>query len=372
MIGTIVIFLVVLSVLVLVHEAGHFFAARFFGVHVDEFGLGFPPRAWGVKKGKTLYSLNWIPLGGFVKLKGESGDHAHDKDSFAGKPVWQRSIIIAGGVIMNVVLAWFLFTVGYALGMPQVAEDLPSHAKVRDAKVQVMSVLEGSAAAEAGVLPGDVVTLIDGALVDDADDVRSVTSVRGGSEVKVTFVRGTETVERTLVPRLIESSGQSGIGVALALTGVVSYPIYTAPLQGLSATWFYTSEIFGALWGVVRNLFTVAQEPAVEFSGPVGIAVLTSEVAALGFVYLLQFMAILSLNLAVVNVLPIPALDGGRLAFLIVEKIRGKAAGMRFEAAVHGIGYILLLTLVALVTYRDLTKFGGRIMDGIKTLVWGA
>ncbi len=367
MIGTIIIFLAILSLLVFVHELGHFVSAKKAGVRVEEFGFGFPPRAFGVKRGDTIYSVNWIPLGGFVKIKGETGERRSDKDSFAYKPRWQRAIILGAGVIMNVLLAWFLLTVGYVIGLPQVVEDLSPYARVSEARIQVISVLKDSPADKAGFKSGDTVVAVDGVPVTEVEKVRNVTELKKGIEVAVTVKRDGETVEKAVTPDLIAETGRAGVGVALVKTGIVSYPLWLAPVEGLHATWVFSRDIVMAFYGLFRDLF-VRKEVSVEFSGPVGIAVMTAEVAKLGFRYLLQFTALLSLNLAMINILPFPALDGGRIFFLIAEAVRGRAVNRKIEIVTHNIGFILLMMLVLVVTYRDVVRFGDRIWSAVTSL----
>ena len=371
MISTILIFTAVLSLLVFVHEFGHFITAKKSGVRVDEFGFGFPPRIAGIKKGETIYSINWIPLGGFVKIKGESGEQSRDKDSFANKSALTRGLILTAGVIMNVVLAWFLLSIGYVIGMPQVIEDLSAQARVTDPKIQIVQVLKGSPADKAGFETGDAVVALGGMAIASPDDIRAFTETREGVPISVTLRRKDETIEKEVTPAIIKETGKPGMGVALVKTGFVSYPLWLAPVQGAVATWAFSKEILGAFFGLIRDLF-VQQKVSVEFSGPVGIAILTSEVAKLGIRYLLQFTALLSLNLAIINILPFPALDGGRLLFLVVEQFRGKAMSRRIEAAAHNIGFALLMVLVIFVTFRDVAKFGDRIWEGLSRFFTGA
>lgn len=370
MISTIIIFVAVLSLLVFVHELGHFLTAKRAGIRVDEFGFGFPPRMIGVRKGNTIYSINWIPLGGFVKIKGETGESSRDKDSFANKPAHVRALVLCAGVIMNVLLAWVLLSAGYLIGMPQVVEDLSPHARVADQKVQVVQVLKDSPADKAGFEIGDAVVALGGQPVASPEDIRAYAESREGQTVRVTLRRKTELVEKDLMPAVIKETGKPGLGVALVNTGMVSYPFWLAPVQGAIATWTFTVEILGAFGGLIRDLF-VQQKVTVEFSGPVGIAVLTSEVAKLGVRYLMQFTALLSLNLAIINILPFPALDGGRVLFLIIEKLRGHAVSRKIEVAAHNLGFMLLMLLVLVVTYRDVVKFGGRFTAGLSRFFGG-
>jgi regulator of sigma E protease len=357
---------IVVSLLVFVHEFGHFITAKRAGVRVDEFGFGFPPRAFGVKRGGTIYSINWIPLGGFVKIKGESGEDRADADSFGSKPLWRRALVLLAGVLMNVVLGWFLLTVGYVVGLPQVAEDLSPYARVEQPKIQVVTVLPGSPADRAAMESGDEIVAVGGAAVDTADAVRERTTAAAGEPVALTVRRDGAEISVEVVPETLQVTGRVGIGVALARTGLVSYPWYVAPLEGAHATWVLTGDIVSAFASLVRDLFT-ERRVTQEFSGPVGIAFITADVAQLGFRHLLQFTALLSLNLAVINVLPLPALDGGRVLFLAIEAVRGRAVGRRIETAAHNLGFALLMLLVLFVTYKDLVKYGARILGAFSS-----
>jgi regulator of sigma E protease len=369
MLLTAVTLVVVLSLLVFVHELGHFLAARRAGIRVDEFGFGFPPRAWGVRRGHTLYSVNWIPLGGFVKIKGETGERAHDDDSFAAKSIPVRAAVLGAGVVMNVALCWALLTVCYAVGMPQVAEDLSDAARVREAKVQVAYVLPGSPAEKAGIVAGDTVASFNGLPVLDAEGVRAETARREGQEVAFGLLRGDGGAEITkkVVPEFLKESGRAAVGVQLVTTGLVSYPLWIAPVEAAHATWNLGADIFASFGSLVRDLFA-RREVSQDLSGPVGIAFITADVAQRGFVHLLQFAAILSLNLGVINVLPIPALDGGRLAFLLYEAVRGKSAGRKVELTAHGLGYALLMILVVVITFHDVIRYGDRITAAFSSL----
>ncbi len=361
MLSTIIIFTAVLSLLVFVHEFGHFATAKKAGVKVEEFGFGFPPRLAGFRHGGTIYTINWIPLGGFVKIKGESGEHKSDKDSFGGKSALVRGLILGAGVIMNFVLAWSLLTVGYIIGLPQVAEDLPASAIVRETKIQVVTVLKGSPADRAGLQTSDAIVSLDGAAPAEIADVQKYSTARRDVPVMIEVDRGAKRLKLAITPETLAETGKVGFGIALVKTGLVSYPWYLAPVQGLSATLSFAREILDSFGKLLGDFFS-RKAVSVDVSGPVGIAVVTGQVADLGFRYLLQFTALLSINLAIVNVLPIPALDGGRLMFLVIEKIRGRAVGRRIELTAHNIGFALLMILVAAATYKDLVRFGDRIL----------
>jgi regulator of sigma E protease len=357
MISTILLFLLVLSLLVLAHECGHFLTALALRVKVEEFGVGFPPRLFAFVKRGVRYSINAIPLGGFVKIKGETGEHRLDPDSFASKSLFRRFLILVAGVFMNIVLAAVLFSVGFMVGVPQALEGaLPPSARVESRAVTVTQVLSESPAEIAGIHPGDEVVSVDQHVFPDATALRAYIQQESGEGVDILIRRGGEEISFLLTGAFQpETDGRMLIGVGLLDTGIVSYPWYVAPLKGIQATATYTAATVQAFGDLIGDLLHRAP-PAVELSGPVGIAVMTGEVAQLGFAYLLQFTALLSINLAIINVFPLPALDGGRVLFLMLEKFRGAPICSRVEGMVHSIGFAVLMGLVLFVTYRDVLK----------------
>ena len=369
MITTIIIFLIVLSVLVLVHEFGHFFTARWFGVKTEEFGLGFPPRAIGFYKdlkGKwrrlsgnkdieslegdnkpsdTVYSLNWLPIGGFVKIKGENGDSRDEKDSFGAKKIWKRAVVLSAGVVMNIILAFVLFSLCFMIGAPQSVDT--------GGKIQITEVLKGSAAQHAGILSGDVIKGADGQNFSTVLSVQNYISAKGGNEVALNLVRGGKSISVNIKPELKDGKGIMGVGLDQLAT--VRYSFFQAIWEGLKHTAIILWMIIVAFVGLIRNLIMGAGAGD-AVGGPIRIAQMTGEVARFGFVNLLNFTAILSLNLAVINILPFPALDGGRIFFLILEKIKGKPVKRETEAIIHNIGFMILLALIVLVTYKDIAR----------------
>ncbi len=365
-IGTIILFLAVLSVLVLAHEIGHFITARRLGCKVEEFGIGFPPRIFAWKRKGVEYSVNWIPLGGFVRIKGESGEHRDHDDSFSAKEAWKRLVILLAGVTMNFVLAAVLLTAGFMIGLPTAIDNnIPAGAEIRDQAVRVMSIIEGSPAQNVGLQTGDELVAIDDQVFATAAEASEIMEGKGSEAYTLLIEREGEYKEFEVRAEYLETISSDGIGVGLLTTGLVSFPFHLAVWHGLETTVYFTKEIFIALVDIVKNLI-VAQELTVDVSGPVGIAVMTGEVARLGLSYLIQFTAILSINLAIINVLPFPALDGGRILFLLIEKLRGAPVNQRIEAIVHNMGFLFLMGLIVLVTYRDFVRFGDQIWGAIK------
>jgi regulator of sigma E protease len=317
---------------------------------------------WGTGEGhqdETIYSVNWIPLGGFVKIHGESGELRNDPRSFSGRPVWQRLIVLASGVVMNLVFAAFLLSVGFAVGLPSlVDDDTSAAAKLSGEKIQIMSVVSGSPAEEAGMKVGDELLSLDNQIFSSAEAARTYIKNREGEAVKFLLKRGETALTFSVTAEMLPSYNEKGVGIGLVKTAMVSYPWYLAGVKGVESTLVFTWEVIKAFGNLLWNL-VIYQTVAIDLAGPVGIAVMTGEAAAMGLLYLLQFAAILSINLAVVNILPFPALDGGRLIFLLLEKIRGQALSEKIEVLVHNFGFVLLLILVVLVTFRDVFKFVG-------------
>lgn len=367
---TLIIFLLVLSLLVFVHEFGHFLTAKKTGMKVEEFGFGFPPRFWGLKRGDTIYSINWIPFGGFVKIKGESGDHKDESDSFASKKVWQRFLVLFAGVAMNFLLAAILLSVGFMFGLPSIVDDtLPKNARITDSTFMIMTVLNESPAARSGIKLGETIVSINGRIFESSQEARDFIGQESASGIEV-VIKEEDGSFRThsLVSEQLKGLDITGVGLAFERTGFVSYPFFSSVWQGVRATVELTFVVIAAFVMIIGNLIT-GQGVGADLSGPVGIAVMTGQVVSQGFIHLLQFTALLSINLAVINVLPFPALDGGRLLFLVIEKLRGRNVNVKFEMAVHNFGFILLMVLVILVTYRDFVNFGDEIIGAIKSLI---
>lgn len=374
---TIIVFVLVLSLLVFVHEFGHYFSARRLGVKSEEFGFGFPPRIFGIYKDKegkwkkvwgnkkvednsdTIYSINSIIVGGFVKIKGEDGEDKEMSDSFSSKKIWKRAVILASGVFMNIVLALVIISAGFMIGFPQSVDldNLPAGAKVKNSQVKIAQVLNDSPALEAGLKSSDVIVGIEGQTVRSSDDVVKFIEEDRDNNILLTINRSNEIKEFNIVPK-VQDGDKKIIGIAFSDTATISYTWYQSLWEGVKMTGQLLWAIVYAFYDLIRNLI-IGQGATVEVAGPIGIADLTGQMVHMGFIYLLQFTALLSLNLAIINILPFPALDGGRLLFLLIEKIKGKPVKQEVEAVFHNIGFILLMALVVWVTFKDIINIFG-------------
>lgn len=355
---SVLLFLAVLFVLVLVHELGHFFVARKTGMRVDEFGIGFPPRIGGWKKGETLYSINAIPLGGFVKIFGEDQDEGAEQSTraFSRRPLWAQALVLVAGVTANVLLAWILFSVVFAVGQKITVDERVAGP---DAQLTILSVLPDSPASRAGLEAGDEVvgvmsgdhtspTLMPSDVVPFIDAHDEVTfSIRDGAEEDTVLLKG-ETGFAVAPERRI-------VGVTLGLVEVKKESIPAAIMHGAKQTVDGLVAITVGIAGLLYDaLFLNADLSGV--AGPVGIAGLVGEAADVGLSPLLMFVAFISLNLAVINLLPFPALDGGRLLFVIIEAIKGSPLPRSFAQGANALGFILLMLLMVAVTYNDIAR----------------
>ncbi len=341
----------------LVHEFGHFYVAKKAGMKVEEFGFGFPPRFFGIKKGETVYSINWIPFGGFVKIYGESGEGEGNPRSFVSKSLGARAKVIVAGVLMNLLLAAVLLGFGNFLGL---RIGLIGDEVARDIKVQIIQVAQDSPAEVAGLKTLDEIKRLqknnDVIQPTNVEAVQNFIKKYAGEEINLTIIRNGGEVDLKLIPRKDPPPGQGAIGVNLAKTGIVSYPWYEAIWRGIHDTGIMAANIAVALGLFFKNLF-IDSKLIGDVSGPIGIAILTGQAVGLGFNYLLQFVALLSINLAVLNIIPFPALDGGRLLFIGIEKLKGSPVSKKVEGFVNAAGFAFLIGLMIWITVKDVSKF---------------
>ncbi len=332
-----------LSVLVLVHEAGHFIAAKAYGIFVEEFGFGLPPRITGKRFGETLISLNWLPFGGFVRLHGEMPDSEKNAfpqvspaRSFSGQSIGRRTMVIGAGVLMNFLLGWFLLSAVFMTGIPQ--------------SLTVTDIQQGSAAQNAGVQKGDQLLGF-----STIADLTSFLEQHGGGTVLLSIIRNNNKQAVSVTLPSSTAGTQVHLGVYLVESGVSRLGVWASVTHGLSEAWDISLAIIVGLGALIMSFFGHGAV-AGGFVGPVGIVTVAAQTARQGIMYFIQLLAILSLNLAVFNILPFPALDGGRLAFLAFEKIAGRKANEKWEIAFNTIGFAVLLFLIAVVTAHDILK----------------
>ncbi len=341
----------VFSVLVFVHEAGHFLAAKWRKVTVEEFGFGLPPRIWGKKFKGTIYSLNAVPLGGFVKLKGEDPEVAGfgDADSFRVKSKISRTAIIAAGVLGNLALAWLIFSLLFMVGNPRIS-----------GRVVIEEVVSGSPAEVVGLQTGDTVLTVDGQEVSTAEELVFKVKEKAGSVVTLQIDRKGQSLQMQLVPRIEPPEGEGPLGVKIALidpqVNLVSYPFGQALWQAASEVGRILEGMLVGLVTMIQRLFTRGEVPT-EVTGVVGIKAMTDVAASMGERFFLQFIALLNLNLFIFNLLPIPALDGGRLLFVGLEAALKRKLNPKVEKIANNISLAFLLLLSALVTIKDIATF---------------
>jgi len=359
MVLTILVFLLILTVLVLIHEAGHFFVAKKLGIKVEEFGFGLPPRIWGIKKGETLYSINLLPIGGFVKLYGEdeagAGKIRSTKNepritdtsrAFYARPIWQRALVIVAGVLMNFILAVSIITYFFGVSGVQIPGD----------KVIVTDIVKGSPAEKAGLKSKDIIESINNQEVKSPSQLIEITRKHLGEKITLGIERDGKDQNLKVTPRKNYPKNEGPMGVAIAPNIIEKkYPLWQAPIVGLKEALKDSFLIVSGLFGVVSKLVTTAQVPR-DVAGPVGIAQLTGQFVAIGPLAVLSFVALLSLNLAILNILPIPALDGGRLFFILIEAVTRRKVSAKFEGYAHAIGMVLLLALILAITLSDIIR----------------
>lgn len=340
-----IIIIIFLSILILVHELGHFLLAKRFGLFVGEFGLGLPPRAWGKKIGETIYSINWLPFGGYVKIAGEDGEDEadvikkvpHDRIFYNIAP-WKRFCILVGGVSMNFLLGWALLSIVFMVGIKP--------------GVFITQVQKEGPAAVAGIRAND--RLIE---FTKTEDFVSYTKAHAGEAIEVRIDRGGKEMKVQMTPRKDPPAGQGPLGVVLGESvGREKQGVVGAVKGGFVESVRIVEATFKGLAGLVGAVFA-GKGSLDSVTGPIGIVKVTVDASEAGFIYVLSLLALISINLAAFNILPFPALDGGRILFLAIEKVKGSPLPKKFEQYANGIGLLLLLGLILIVSVKDVIRF---------------
>ncbi|MDO8513667.1 MAG: M50 family metallopeptidase [bacterium] len=360
---TFIIFLLILGILIFVHEFGHFTLAKRLGVKVDEFAFGFKPRLWGIKKGETTYAINAIPLGGYVSMYGEEKDRG--SRSFMGKPRWARAIILFSGVMMNFVFAWLIFTAIFIAGFEPLVPGMVQGRGVKVVEpVVINGVEEDSPAYKAGLQTNDRIVSVDGQPVGSSLEVIANIYEKNGRLATIVVRRDGKEMSLNITPRKNPPPDTGPLGIELS-GGKIGTVWYKAPFVALDQVGRLSELTVGAFGNFVKNLF-VKHEVSKDVSGMVGVGFATDVVRRLGFTYVLQFIALISLSLAVMNLLPIVPLDGGHLLVLGIEAVRRKKLTENQLQWMGMAGLAFIMLLVVITTYSDILRFS--VWDRIVSL----
>lgn len=347
MFATAIVFILVLGLLIFVHELGHFLVSKLAGIKVEEFAFGFPPKIFAKTYKGTTYALNLVPIGGYVKLLGEENS-VKDKRAFSAKPVGVRLAVVSAGVLMNYLLAILAFAIAFSMGITPYFSDPQSLGGRQEPLVFVSRVLENSPAQVAGIKAGDQIKDF-----DSAAELQDFTKARASQEISLDLI-DENAKTKTVVIKLRQ--GDTPLGVALYETAVVKLSAPQALVAGAKEATnaaSFTLKFFG---NALSRLFTAGEVPQ-EIGGPVAIFGATAQAVSQGAAAVLRTMGILSVNLAILNAIPFPALDGGKALFIALEGIFGKRViRQHHEAIIHTIGFVLLLVLIVAITYRDILR----------------
>ena len=361
---TIILFLIVIIVLVVIHELGHFFVAKYFGVRVDEFGIGYPPRARKLFVWKdTLFSLNWLPFGGFVKIFGEESDATNtvvESTSFVYQAKWKRVLIVLAGIVANILLAIVLYTASFSIGFLASPTDFPDSKILSRPELLVTDVMHSSPANKAGIVSGDIITEIssgtDTIKPTDTNAVITFVQSHGINPLTVNLLHNKVAVQKNITPSLGIVGGKPGIGVGLALVSSIRLPFLQALKTAVTYTFQDFANVFTGLGAMIQSAVHGGKGTLSQVSGPVGIAQITGQAFSLGFGAFLSFMALISINLAVINILPFPALDGGRFILELFATNGKSRIPKRIVDFVNQAGFVLLILLMLYVTYHDIVR----------------
>jgi regulator of sigma E protease len=365
---SVILFFLVLFVLILVHEWGHFIVAKKTGMRVDEFGIGFPPKLFGIKKGETEYTFNALPIGGFVRIWGENYEDKTNSDSapieatdtsrsFNSRPKWAQALVLVAGVTMNILFAWFLFSLTFMIGVPTAVEE---SAATDAAQLYIANVLENSPAAAlpAGAIVNQMQVGDQTIINPTPSEFTKFISTTAPAPISVSYTYSDEETTVDIIPAqnvIPDQPEQYAVGVSLAMVETTQQSFFEAMLSGLYATGNGLVSITNGLYGLISQSI-VGEADFSQVAGPVGIVGMVGDAAAFGFTALLTFTAVISLNLAVINLLPFPALDGGRLLFVAIEAITKKQIPAVWAGRLNLVGFGILMLLMIAVTYNDIIR----------------
>lgn len=353
---TIILFIIVLAVLIFVHELGHFLSARACGIRVDEFSIGFGPKLWSIKKGGTEYLIKLIPFGGYVKIFGENPDEdsingPEKEKSFVNKPKWQQIIVLASGVIFNFIFGWLLISFAFSSGIPASIESYSMYAdRMQDKRIVVTYIEPNSPAEKVGLKVGDSISGY-----NSLESLQNAINKSKDNGIDISFKRGEEEFQDKIVAKEGIVAGKYAIGIGMDYVATLKLPFYLALKEGFKFTIYIIKSVAISFYGLIAGIFSGTSHWS-EVAGPVGIAGLVRDAANLGFMYLLSFTALISINLGVLNFIPFPALDGGRILFVMIEAIIRRPIKPSVANTVNAIGFGLLLLLMVVVTYKDIMK----------------
>ncbi len=359
------IFVLLLGILVFVHELGHFSVAKFFGIRVDEFGMGFPPRAKKLfHRNGTDYTLNWIPFGGFVKIHGEDALEQGKDDpdyhrSMPAKPWWQQILVLIAGVTMNMLLAWGLITIAFLGGTLASVSNVTHPERVKNPQLTVLSVIPGSPAEKMGIMIGDVITSFEsleqnftGKTLTPENIVRTVRENEPNTPILLGIQRGNSDQENVLIiPEYGITGNQLALGVALDQVGIYRISFF----QSIKSSAIYTLNLTKQTIHEFGKLF-VGKSNLNNLTGPVGLVSVVGDAQQVGFTSVIMLAALISVNLAVINLVPFPALDGGRVVLVLIEAITRRKININIVTWINSIGFLLLIGLMILVTVKDIIK----------------
>ncbi len=345
---TVIIFLLVLAILIFVHELGHFLTARACGIRVDEFALGFGPKLWRYRKGETTYALNLIPFGGYVKIFGENpnDDSISGPDSsrsFVNKPKWQQILVLAAGVVFNFIFAWAIVAIAFMSGVPASIESYSRYPdRLENPRVVITYVEPGSPAEKSGLKAGEEVIGFNA-----VEDVQKYISESKGVDVKIN--------DKTVAAKEGIVKGKYAIGIAMDKVATLQLPVHLALFESARFSMHMIKAVAVGIYDLMIGIFKGTSSLS-SVTGPIGIAGLVGDAASLGFTYLLLFTALISINLGVLNLVPFPALDGGRILFVLIEAIIRRPIKPVVANYINAIGFSLLILLMIVVTYREAAK----------------